>query len=145
MAALDQIFQGDRQPGLYRLTPEVNLDLFSVKLQEQGWNLFYLEGENITNKSEFLQECARAMNFPSYFGNNWDAFEECLADPTIALGTKSILLFHHPDKFAENEPSQWSIAVHILQTMVEYWREKTVPVYVLFKTEQPILAELEVL
>jgi RNAse (barnase) inhibitor barstar len=145
MQLLDDILQGDRKLGLYRLTTEINLDSLSLALQEHGWKLFYLEGTQITNKLEFLQACASVMDFPSYFGSNWDAFEECVTDPGIVSSKRSILLYNQPEFFAQNDPSQWSTAVQILQTAVDYWSEKNTLLYVLFKTNSSLLNELEAL
>ncbi|UBF24964.1 barstar family protein [Kovacikia minuta CCNUW1] len=141
MTALDDILQGNLHPGIYRLTTEINLDAYFSQLREQGWKLFSLEGERIANKSDFLQACAQVMHFPPYFGNNWDAFEECMTDPGIISINQLILLYNHPENFAQNEPNQWKTAVYILRTAIEYWSEKNVLMYVLFNTNHPILDE----
>lgn len=39
-----------------------------------------VDGSAITDKQSLLREIASALNFPAYFGQNWDAFEECLRD-----------------------------------------------------------------
>ncbi len=145
MEALTPILQGDREPGLYRVIAEINPDFLTSQLQEQGWTLFYINGQNIRNKAEFLQECAKVMHFPSYFGYNWDAFEECITDPSIVPINKSILLYDRPEYFAQDHPSQWSIAFHILQTTVEYWKEKNTPMYILLKSNNPRFDNIQIL
>ncbi len=39
-----------------------------------------VRGHKATTKPAFFDECAAAWQFPYYFGENWDAFEECLTD-----------------------------------------------------------------
>jgi hypothetical protein len=39
-----------------------------------------LRGERMTTEDGVYQEFARAFIFPRYFGHNWDALDECLAD-----------------------------------------------------------------
>ena len=39
-----------------------------------------LDGTQIRSKAAFLEAVAAALNFPDYFGHNWDALDECLAD-----------------------------------------------------------------
>jgi hypothetical protein len=34
----------------------------------------------IHTSAEFLELVSRALEFPGYFGRNWDAFEECIRD-----------------------------------------------------------------
>jgi len=51
-------------------------------LSQQGTQVFYLDGREISSKETFLTKAAEAMNFPAYFGTNWDAFDECITDLT---------------------------------------------------------------
>ena len=51
-----------------------------MSLADEGMTkVFYLDGKRINIKEIFLDKAAEAMQFPAYFGNNWDAFDECIA------------------------------------------------------------------
>jgi hypothetical protein len=39
-----------------------------------------LAGELCRSDRQFFDEAALALDFPSYFGRNWDAFDECFGD-----------------------------------------------------------------
>ncbi|MBI3139947.1 MAG: barstar family protein [Sphingobacteriales bacterium] len=54
--------------------------------------LFVLSNK-IESKSDLLLEISRGLNFPNYFGNNWDALEECLCDLSW-ITEKSICIIH---------------------------------------------------
>lgn len=45
----------------------------------------------VKNDADLFKTISTALNFPDYFGNNWDAFEECLSDMEW-LPTKSYVL-----------------------------------------------------
>jgi len=45
-----------------------------------GFALRVIKGAKCQTTTGLLSECARALDFPDYFGHNWDALEECLAD-----------------------------------------------------------------
>lgn len=61
------VLQNGRKPDFTRSVP-VN---FVVK---------EVAGAKCKTKAGLLAEFARALSFPDYFGHNWDALEECLAD-----------------------------------------------------------------
>jgi Barstar (barnase inhibitor) len=48
----------------------------------------------ILRKRELLTVIARGLNFPKYFGWNWDAFEECLCDLSWIAPPRRIVLLH---------------------------------------------------
>jgi RNAse (barnase) inhibitor barstar len=145
MDKLIAVLNGERSPGLYRVTTEVNIDELSSLCQEYGFQLFYINGKNVTSKAEFFKAYAETMNFPDYFGYNWDAFNDCINDLNWLSADEYILLYTQPESFANNNPSEWSIALDVLQEAVEYWRETDTPMYVLLKTDSLALDELEVL
>ena len=145
MDKLRALLKGERSPGLYRVTTEVNIKELSAVCQEDGFQLFYINGKKVTSKVKFLQAAAEAMNFPEYFGDNWDAFSDCINDLSWLSAAGYILLYSQPDNFAKNDPEEWLIALDVFQEAVAYWRETDIPMYVLLKTDNLALDEVEVL
>ena len=47
---------------------------------ERGFELREIDGAAIAGKEELLDALAAALEFPDYFGGNWDALEEVLRD-----------------------------------------------------------------
>jgi RNAse (barnase) inhibitor barstar len=45
-----------------------------------GYVVREFHGRKCKSKSGLLGEFSRVLDFPSYFGKNWDAFEDCLTD-----------------------------------------------------------------
>ena len=64
--------------------------------------------ESKTALLEFLKE---ALRFPDYFGYNWDALNDCLAD--VAEGAEKFALVHH-DLPLESEPEEQRTYLEIL-------------------------------
>ncbi|RUT10137.1 hypothetical protein DSM106972_006320 [Dulcicalothrix desertica PCC 7102] len=99
-------------------------------LSGQGIQVFYLDGREIYNKETFLTKAATAMNFPSYFGGNWDAFEECITDLTWYPAEKYVVIYERPDILAQADPTAWQTALDILRAAEEYWQAKNIPLNV---------------
>lgn len=137
--------KGEKPPGLYRLSPEIKVDELFTLCRLHDCQLFYIDGRTVTNKEEFLQAGAKAIKFPDYFGNNWDAFEDCLIDLNWCQGKLYIILYTYPENFAQNSPPEWSTAIEILEAAVDYWQDTDTPLYVVFKTDSPILNNLTIL
>jgi hypothetical protein len=136
---------GDRAPGLYRVTPEINREALEYFCQEQDFRLVWLDGASISNKAEFLQVAALALHFPTYFGHNWDAFEDCLTDLDWLTGRGHVLVYTQPENFASTNPKDWKILMTIFRTAVKDWLNSTLSLYVLFETASSLLDELDTL
>jgi hypothetical protein len=108
----------------------------SVSKSIKGTEIFYLDGQTIDNKKSFLAKIAEVMRFPEYFGNNWDALEDCLTDLEWCPASRYILIYDAPDIFAQAEPDQWEIARDILQSTVAYWQNTSTPLDVLLIGQQ---------
>jgi RNAse (barnase) inhibitor barstar len=49
-------------------------------LSSIGFKIFSIEGALINSEESFFYEISRVLNFPEYFGKNWDAFHDCFGD-----------------------------------------------------------------
>lgn len=136
--------QGQRPPGIYRLTTALDRNQFVARCQQIGWQCFVLEGEHIRTKADFLQSCAQTMQLPDYFGKNWDALADCLTD-LDPVATQYIVLYSHPERFAETEPEQFAIALDVLASTVDYWSQTDTPMYVLLQSDRLVLDDFETL
>src|SRR3954465_14539189 len=45
-----------------------------------GYALKVIKGRQCKTPANLFAEFAQVLEFPDYFGHNWDALEECLAD-----------------------------------------------------------------
>lgn len=145
MDELISALQGDRNPGLYQSAADLDLEELAVSCQEQDFQLGYLDGSNITNKAEFLTACAAALKFPSHFGHNWDALEECLTDLEWLPGGGYLLLYSHPKPFAQKHPKDWKTLIEIFQSAIDEWNEADIPMYIVFSGDRPLLSAIEML
>lgn len=145
MDKLLAILNGELSSGIYRVTSAININELSFLCKEYGFQLFYIDGKDVKTKADFFQVSAKTMNFPDYFGENWDAFADFINDLSWLSGNGYILLYNQPEYFANSDPSEWSIALDIFQEAVESWKETDTPMYVLLRTDSLALDVLKVL
>jgi len=84
---------------------------------------FHIEGRNITRKEQLLNHVATALRFPGYFGDNWDALEECLTDMEWADATGYVIYYDHIDALLAAHPDQFDTFVEICRDAVASWKE----------------------
>lgn len=131
---LERLFTGGIAPGIYRLASRASTATIAKQAEHRGWRCFYLDGRQIASKNDFLQVCAKAMQFPDYFGYNWDALEDSLRDLSWAPSQRGYLvLFDGAARLATSSPQDFAVALDILRAAIEYWRATTTPMVVLLR------------
>ena len=67
---------------------------------------------------------ARALDFPDWFGANWDALADCLGDLSWRGGAGHVLMFaRYPDGDARG------ILLDVLRSSAEYWAARGKPFF----------------
>jgi RNAse (barnase) inhibitor barstar len=142
MSKLQSIISGARPSGLYRFASRASAATVRRRLELEGWRVFYLDGREIDDKQSFLRSCATAMEFPDYFGKNWDALEECLNDLSWVEADGYVILFDHADTFELGAPRAWSTAMDILADAAKGWHDAGTPMFVLLRGSKAVLPTL---
>jgi len=126
----------------FRLGARAKAETIQAEAAAQGWRCFHLDGETIVDKASFLAACQAAFALPDYFGNNWDALEECLNDLAWAPATGYIVLYDNVANFAAPDPTNWGTALYILRDAAGNWGHAGTPMVVLLRQarhlEQPV-------
>jgi RNAse (barnase) inhibitor barstar len=80
-----------------------------------------------TDKAAFLECTATALGFPEWFGGNWDAFFDCLADLSWRPATGHVLVFEHTTDLHRDATDVLDTAVAILRDAAAVWDERGRP------------------
>jgi RNAse (barnase) inhibitor barstar len=88
-----------------------------------GFVLRVVHGKKCETVSGLLDEFARAMEFPDYFGHNWDAMEECLADLEWlpAKGYVVVIADAHAVLPKDEDEEDYETLLEILSDAGEAW------------------------
>lgn len=86
-----------------------------------------LDGNRCRSRAEFLREIGVALRFPSYYGENWDALEECIYDLEWLPDAQINLIVENADQLLASEPErQLEIFVDILRVDTGWERALTI-------------------
>jgi RNAse (barnase) inhibitor barstar len=81
-----------------------------------------IRGRKARTMQALFDEFAAALQFPYYFGENWDAFDECLTDLEWLPADAYVLLIENSTHLLETEPSdRLSTLFQILERAGREW------------------------
>jgi RNAse (barnase) inhibitor barstar len=108
------------------LTPEA-ADAVARLAQSLGLNAVRIDLDGCADKSDFLERTAAALGFPSWFGGNWDAFFDCLADLSWRPARGHVLVFENTADMRRHAPEALDTAITILGDAAVAWDERGKP------------------
>lgn len=90
----------------------------------------------IMSKTVLLTSIAAQLKFPEYFGNNWDALEQCIRD--LSWLPSGRVVAKHADIPLVGDPKEASVYASILaDAVIKMSRSKDHPLAVVFPSELP--------
>lgn len=78
-------------------------------------------------KEGLLENIARALDFPHWFGGNWDALEDCLTDLSWRDADGYVLLLE-----GARPGDELGVLIDVLRTAAEHWAGRGKPFFGVF-------------
>lgn len=134
MDGLSELLNGAVPAGVYRWpvpgsTRRSDVDDAAAKAD---WGLYWLAGQEVTDKQEFLQLCADTFALPDWFGYDWDALYDCLTDLTWENPSAGHLVVYAGwQALAQEEPESFAAVLEIFKQAVVLWQDSPTPMAVL--------------
>jgi len=72
---------------------------------------------------------AKSLDFPEWFGRNWDALEDCLSDLSWRKAGGSVLIFRN---FEALDQDRRGILIDVLASSAEFWAGRGKPFFAVF-------------
>lgn len=93
-----------------------------------------LEGSvaGVKTDADLFVVVATAMKFPDYFGNNWDAFDECLADLEWLSGGGYCLVIRDSSEVWSQSPCVLGRLVAAWFDASKHWMQERTPFNLVF-------------
>jgi hypothetical protein len=134
MGKLTERLQDATRCGVYRVSdPEVVRDAAGGT----GLDCTRILLAGAKGKAEVLEAIARALAFPGWFGRNWDALEDCLADLSWREASGHVLVFEAPGDVPADD---LGILLDVLRSSAEFWKTRGRPFFAVFADPARALA-----
>lgn len=79
------------------------------------------------SKDDLLRRMAAALAFPEWFGHNWDALFDCLADLDAGGAEGYLLLLERAGELRRESPADFDTVVGILGDVAVEWERRGLP------------------
>jgi hypothetical protein len=121
MGKLLQRLRDASRSGVYRAAQAEQI------VQAAGGSGLFLATIRFGDKETLLRNIADALRFPDWFGHNWDALEDCLADLSWRDAAGFVLLF------SDAEPGDdFGVLSDVLRSSAESWAARGKPFFAVF-------------
>ncbi len=96
-----------------------------------GLNYSVIDTKKVADKASFLKAIARSLDFPAYFGMNWDALSECLTDLSWKPASGYVIVFTNFRVVRENLGSDIKILEKIFDSSSQFWKKQGIGFYII--------------
>lgn len=104
------------------LKEEQEFDFEDLRTQLPGYVIKVADGTECKNRSDLFSEFARLLEFPAYFGRNWDALDECITDLEWMPGLGYVLIVKNADRLLSEEThGNYGIFIRTMKKAGEEW------------------------
>lgn len=96
----------------------------------------------VRDQAGLLARLSEALGFPDWFGGNWDALADCLADLSWRPADGYVLLFADAAALRQAAPALMAALVDVLDDSARRWAAGRVPFWALLPLPTDELAQL---
>lgn len=112
--------------GVYHMPVDGEAGLIEAA-ERNGCAVFRIDLANVRDKHELLQAIGAAMAFPEWFGANWDALMDCLADLGWRPAEGYVTILEHCDGIHGRAEADFVQTLQIFEAAANEWREQSIP------------------
>jgi Barstar (barnase inhibitor) len=146
VSGLAALLAGRVDPGIYLWHGAFEVEDVRHAVEHAGWGFGHVDGWLAGGKAGFLAAVGRALAFPEWYGQNFDALADCLHDVgggaqaggqgDVGAGVDGVLLLWDGwSTLARDDEKAFSVALSVLGSRVH--ADRGVPFAVLLRGEGP--------
>jgi RNAse (barnase) inhibitor barstar len=121
--------------GVYQLAEPVSS--IEAAAQEHEYAMWQIDCSGVASKAALLRAIAETLAFPDWFGENWDALEDCLTDLSWHDAPGYVIVLENCGPLSRTDPEAFETALEIFDSAAEYWYDEDVPFWVFVAGADP--------
>ena len=123
-----QLLSRVEHAGVYHM-PLDGEEALVTAAEQNGYLVFRVDLTKAENKAALLEAVGRTMRFPEWFGHNWDALMDCLADLGWAPAEGYVVILEHCDGIHGRAEADFVQALQVFETAANEWRDQGIPLW----------------
>ena len=109
--------------GVYHMPLDGETELIAAA-ERNGFVVFRADLARARDKDGLLETIGREMRFPEWFGANWDALLDCLADLAWRPAEGYVVILEHCDGIHGRAEADFVHALQVFEEAANEWREQ---------------------
>jgi RNAse (barnase) inhibitor barstar len=138
---LQTILADASKAGVYHL-PHTDKKLLVSAAKAGGLAAFRVNLAKAGDKEQMLAAIAKALKFPDWFGHNFDALADCLADMAWKPADGYVVLLEHCDGIHGKAEEDFVSTLQVFEQTAADWREEGIPFWCLVEMQSNGIAWL---
>ncbi|HTY03706.1 MAG TPA: barstar family protein [Rhodocyclaceae bacterium] len=138
---LERVLSDVSTAGVYHL-PHMDKGDVVAAAKANDFATFRVNLAQAGDKEQMLAAIAKAMRFPDWFGHNFDALADCLADMGWQPADGYMILLEHCDGIHGKAEEDFLGALQVFEQAASDWRDEDVPFWCLVEMQADGIAWL---
>jgi RNAse (barnase) inhibitor barstar len=138
---LQHVLADVAKAGVYHL-PQADKQDIVAAAKAKGFATFRVNLAKADDKAQMLADIGKTLTFPDWFGHNFDALADCLADMAWQPADGYLVLLEHCDGIHGKAESDFVTTLQVFEQAANEWREAGIPFWCLVEMQADGIAWL---
>ncbi|SBT07079.1 conserved hypothetical protein [Candidatus Accumulibacter aalborgensis] len=138
---LQTVLENACQTGVYHL-PESGLAAVREAADALGLACFEVSLADVVRIDAVLAALGRGLDFPEWYGHNFDALKDCLTDFSWQPAAGCVIIVSHAETLQATHPATFQTLNEVFTAAIAEWRSQGLPLWVFYDLRSDGLATL---
>ncbi len=141
---LQELLENAGQAGIFHL-PESGRAPVRQAAEAGGIACFEISFADSAQIDAVLAMLGRELDFPAWYGSNFDALKDCLTDFSWCEAAGYVLIISHAEVLQRENPGNFHTLNQVFTAAIAEWREQNFPMWIFYDLRTNGLATLPTL